>query len=41
MALQMMRMVACCKGSGQFLRRSRLVLRSVHLLRHLLAGPLV
>ena len=32
---------ACCKGSGRFLRRSGLVLRSAHLLRHLLAGPLV
>ena len=46
LALHLLRMVSCCRdpdavGSGQCLRRSGLALRCVHLLRHLLAVPLV
>ena len=40
-AVHLLRMVSCCKGSSRFLRRSGLVLRCVHMLRQLLAGPLV
>ena len=37
-ALQLMRMIACCRGRAEFLGRSGMLLRCVHLLRHILAA---
>ena len=37
-ALQLMRMISCCSGSAGFLQRSGMLLRCVHLLRHIMAA---
>ena len=37
LALRVIRMIACVRGSGRFLRRGALVLRCVHLVRYVMA----
>ena len=38
LALQLMRMISCCSGRSDFLQRSGMLLRCVHVLRHITAA---